>query len=474
MARTKIVATLGPSTKDPRMIRSLIDLGVDVFRINFSHGDAVQYRELINNVRGSSGDKPVAILGDLAGPKLRCGKIANEPVLLKEGYPFILTTRDIMGSDKAASVNYKPLPSEIRPKERIFLDDGNIELCVDKIQRKDIHCTIITGGALRSNKGINLPNTTLTIPALTAKDRDMISFGIEMGLDFFALSFVKHADDIRKTRRILHRLKSDIPLIAKIEKHEAIGNLEEIVEAADGAMVARGDLGIEIPLEQVPVIQKRIIRLCNEKGKPVITATQMMESMILSPRPTRAEVTDIANAILDGTDAVMLSGETAVGKYPCQAVKLMDTIARAIEETLDYNEKLSGRSLAEAGSIPDAISLATSHIARSLDVAAILCLSATGYTARFVARYRPRCPILVFTPDPKTQRRLNISWGVIPFFLEKIPKRQGLSGFEAIVNRAMEITKRDKFIRKGDRIVVTAGLPLGVEKTTNMLRVVEV
>jgi len=474
MARTKIVATLGPSTKDPRTIRSLIELGVDVFRVNFSHGDSAQYTELIKNVRGSSGEKPVAILGDLAGPKLRCGKIANEPVFLKEGCPFILTTRTIMGSDKAASVNYTNLPSEIHPKERIFLDDGSIELRVDKIQREDIHCTVITQGALRSNKGINLPNTTLTIPALTAKDRDMISFGIKMGLDFFALSFVKHADDIRKTRRILRRLGSDIPLVAKIEKHEAIGNLEEIIEAADGAMVARGDLGIEVPLEQVPIIQKRIIRLCNEKGKPVITATQMMESMILNPRPTRAEVTDIANAILDGTDAVMLSGETAVGKYPCQAVKLMDTIARAIEETLDYNEKLARRSLAEAGSIPDAISLATSHIARSLDAAAILCLSATGYTARFVARYRPQCPILVFTPDPKIQRRLNISWGVIPFSLEKIPKRRGLGGFDAIVNRAMEIAKREKFIHKGDRIVVTAGLPLGVEKTTNMLRVVEV
>jgi pyruvate kinase len=309
---------------------------------------------------------------------------------------------------------------------------------------------------------------------VTSKDKKMIEFGIEQGLDFFALSFVKNARDMQEAKRFIHKSGADIPLIAKIEKHEAIDHLSEIVEEAYGVMVARGDLGIEIPLEDVPIIQKRIIGLCNERGKPVITATQMMESMIENPRPTRAEVTDIANAIIDGTDAMMLSGETAVGKYPLRAVEIMDNVAQSVEKTLDYNIKLSGRSLAETGNIPDAISLATCHIAQSLNVAAILCCSATGYTARFVARYRPSCPILVFTPEPKTHRRLNLTWGVVPFLIAKMSEQKDITGFESIVNRAIEIAREKGYVRKGQRVVITAGLPLGIDMTTNMLRILEV
>lgn len=474
MSRTKIVATLGPATNKTSIIRKIINLGVDVFRVNFSHGNKEEHAGIIGNIRKAAGSIPVAIMGDLAGPKLRCGRVEKEPVLLKKGNILILTTQDIPGTSEAVSVNYKQLPHEIKRGEHIFLDDGNIELEVKKIKGSEIHCRILNGGRLRSNKGINLPHTTLSLPAMTPKDREMIKFGIEQGLDLFALSFVKNGRDIKEAKSFIRKSGADIPLIAKIEKHEAIDHLAEIVEESYGIMVARGDLGIEIPLEDVPILQKRIIGLCNERGKPVITATQMMESMIENPRPTRAEVTDIANAIIDGTDAVMLSGETAIGKYPCRAVKIMDSVAQSVEQTLDYNIKLSGRSLAETGNIPDAISLATCHIAQSLNVAAILCCSATGYTARFVARYRPSCPILVFTPEPKTQRRLNLTWGVLPFLIEKISEQKDITGFDDIVRRAIGIAQKKGYVRKGQRVVITAGLPLGIDMTTNMLRVAEV
>ncbi len=474
MARTKIVATLGPATHTQKAIWRLINLGADVFRINFSHGDETEHAELIRNTRAAAGHNPIAIMGDLPGPKLRCGIIQNEPAILKKHSNFLLTTKEIAGSAKAVSVNYKRLPSDVKPGEHIFLNDGNIELAVESVKGTDIRCRVITGGALTSHEGINLPNTVLSVPALTRKDREEIKFGIAQGLDFFALSFVKCARDIKEAKRAIRAAGGDTPVIAKIEKHEAIDNLEEIIEAADGAMVARGDLGIEIPLQDVPIAQKRIITLCNARCKPVITATQMLESMITKARPTRAEVTDIANAILDGTDAVMLSGETAIGKYPFRAAKLMDTIAQTTEESLEYKALSEKQTPAEAGSVPDAISMATCEIARTLNVAAIVCLSATGYTARLVARYRPNCPILVFTLRPEVQRRLVLTWGVIPYVMKEAKDVQDIRGVEAVVNSAISIAKKHRRIRKGQRVVVTAGLPLGIGGTTNMLRVVEV
>ena len=474
MARTKIVATLGPATRDIKTMRRLIRLGVDVFRLNFSHGNKAEHARLNQNIRRAAGERPIAVIGDLTGPKLRCGPIENDPVLLKKGNTFVLTAKKITGSDEGVSVNYKNLPGEVKSRERIFLDDGNIELQVKKVEGPDIHCRILIGGLLRSHKGINLPNTSLSIPSLTKKDREMIRHGVELGVDFFALSFVKEAEDIKRARRAVNNVGAETPIIAKIEKHEAAKNLEKIIEVADGAMVARGDLGVEIPIQEVPILQKRLIRLCNESGKPVITATQMLESMMKNPRPTRAEVTDIANAIIDGTDAIMLSGETAIGQYPCRAVEIMDTVAQSIEKTLHYNEQLSGRKLAEAGSIPDAISLATCHIARALEVAAILCLSATGYTARFVARYRPRCPILVYTLEPSTQRRLNLTWGVVPFLMEKMDGHGDISNLDALIRYALETAQKEKLVKSGQRVVVTAGLPLGRGGTTNMLRIFEV
>ena len=343
MARTKIVATIGPATREIKTIRRLIRLGVDVFRVNFSHGDAAEHAALIENIRKAADNTPVAVMGDLCGPKIRCGRIENAPVLLKKGREFILTSRKVPGSVQAVSVNYKRLPSEVKSREKIFLDDGNIELKVLRIRDRDIICRVITGGWLLSNKGINLPNTSLSLPALTKRDLDMIRFGVARKLDFFALSFVKHVKDIRQAKRIIQSEGEDTPLIAKIEKHEAIDNLVDIIKEADGAMVARGDLGIEIPIEEVPIIQKRIINLCNELGKPVITATQMMESMIEKPRPTRAEITDIANAIIDGTDFVMLSGETAVGRFPDQAVRMMNEIIKFTEKAESATKKVNSR-----------------------------------------------------------------------------------------------------------------------------------
>lgn len=474
MARTKIVATVGPSTREPEMLKRLIRLGVDVFRLNFSHGNKKDHSEMIKKIRNASGEKPIAILGDLSGPKIRCGDFKEGAVKLKRGQPFILTTENIPGDEGRVSVNYTPLPSEVKPGEIIFLDDGNIELKITGIDGRNIVTEIINDGILSSRKGINLPQTSISAAAPTVRDQEMIEFSVTEGLDMFALSFVKSPEDVRETRNAIRKAGGDAPVIAKIEKHEAIENLEGIINEADGAMVARGDLGVEIPLQKVPVIQKRIIDLCNQCGKPVITATQMLESMIKKPRPTRAEVTDIANAIMDGTDAVMLSGETAVGKFPDKAVEFMNTVAEEIETSQNYEIKLENRRLAETGSVPDAISLATCEIAQSLDVSAILCCSATGYTARFVARYRPSCPIVVLTLRPEVQRRLNLTWGVHPFVMEEFQNDGGEVGFDAVIKRALEIARENGFTEKGRKVVVTAGLPLGIGGTTNMLRVLEV
>lgn len=474
MARTKIVATLGPATDDVGMLRRLIEKGADVFRLNFSHGTPEEHARRVAAIRKASAGKPIAVMGDLCGPKIRCGKFANEPVALKEGKAFILTARAIEGTADAVSVSYKRLPREVKRGDAIFLDDGNIELRAEKISGQDIHCRVIRGGLLRSRKGINLPGTTLSIPALTPQDRRMIKFGVEKNLDYFALSFVKSPRDINDARRLICALGADTPIIAKIEKHEAVRNLEAIIEAADGALVARGDLGVEMPLEQVPLIQKRIIALCNRRAKPVITATQMLESMIEKARPTRAEAADIANAILDGTDAVMLSGETAVGKFPSEAVEIMDRIARTAEENLDERRMLMEQRLPEDGNIPDAISQATAHMAHSLKASAILCCSITGYTARFVARYRPPCPIAVFTLKPEIQRRLQVVWGVVPILMKEMKGTRQCGGFDAIINEAVKETLRKGIAKRGDRVIITAGLPLGMGGATNMLRVLEI
>ncbi|HOE62276.1 MAG TPA: pyruvate kinase [Candidatus Sumerlaeota bacterium] len=474
MARTKIVVTLGPATDNLGIIRRLIEKGADVFRLNFSHGTPEEHARRIVAIRKAATGSPIAIIGDLCGPKIRCGRFANEPATLKEGKPFILTARAIEGTDGAVSVSYKRLPREVKRGDAIFLDDGNIELRAEEVSGSDIRCRVIRGGDLRSNKGINLPGTTLSIPALTPQDRRMIKFGVEQNLDYFALSFVKSPRDIYDARRLIGALGADTPIIAKIEKHEAVRDLEAIIEAADGALVARGDLGVEVPLEQVPLIQKRIIALCNRRAKPVITATQMLESMIEKARPTRAEAADIANAILDGTDAVMLSGETAVGKFPCEAVEIMDKIAQTAEENLDERRLLMEQLLPEEGNIPDAISQATAQMARSLNASAILCCSITGYTARFVARYRPPCPIAVFTLNPKIQRRLQVVWGVVPILMKEMKGSRERDGFDAIIREAVKETLRKQIAKRGDRVIVTAGLPLGVGGATNMLRVLEI
>ncbi len=474
MARTKIVATLGPSSRDTATIRKMIALGVDVFRINFSHGNPEEYALTISRIREAAGENPVAILGDLSGPKIRCGTIAEGPVFLESSRPFILTARKVPGTSSIVSTNYSRLSRDVRKGERIFLDDGAIELVVEKIAGDDVHCRVINGGPLSSNKGINFPGTALSVSAPTTRDRAMIRFAVEQGLDFLALSFVKAPDDVVKAKKAIRRAGGNIPLISKIEKFEALDRLEAILDVSDGAMVARGDLGVEIALEEVPLAQKRIIASCNWRGIPVITATQMLQSMIVSPRPTRAEVADIANAICDGTDAVMLSGETASGQYPLEAVRIMNTIAETIEAS-GWTDSLGLQGdLVQAGSIPDAISMATTQIARALGTAAILCCSVTGSTARFVARYRPACPIIVFSHSPETLRRVNLCRGTIPCLMREVRECADAHGFDAIAKDSVEIALRKGLIKRGDRVVITAGLPLGVGGATNMLRVWEV
>ncbi len=478
MARTKIVATLGPATSSLSMIRKLVEAGADVFRLNFSHGTHEEHSAFIRNIRRVSREKKVhlGIIADLSGPKIRCGIIEPEPLLLKRNENVVVVAEDYRASSKrnVIPINYRNLAKEVKPGERIMLADGDIGLRVKKVEKERIICKVINGGFLTSRKGVNLPDTNLRLSALTDKDKEDTRFCLEEGVDFFALSFVRKADDIRKLKRFIRDIKKDdtlLPIIAKIEKSEALSNIREIVAESYGIMVARGDLGVEVPLYKVPLIQKEIIRVSNEQGKPVITATQMLESMLSSPRPTRAEVADIANAIFDGSDAIMLSGETAVGNYPYEAVAFMNRVAEVTEEDIEYGKSLSSMSLTESESIPDAISHATCVISHNLRLDAILCLTMSGMTARMVARYRPCAPILGFSSSESTLRQLQLSWGVVPVKLKKLSSR---TSFEKAVERSVEVALKENLIKKNQRVVITAGLPLLTPGTTDTLCVIKI
>jgi pyruvate kinase len=465
--RTKIVCTIGPASDSEEMITKLVTAGMNVARVNFSHGTPEYQRKVIHRIKAvrKALNKPVAILQDLQGPKIRIGTIRDGNVQLKPGREFILTTDNVPGDEERVSVSLKTLPQEVSKGDSILLADGNIELRVEKIAGADIHCRVIVGGQLSSHKGINLPGSKLQVDSITKKDRKDIAVGVEEGVDAIALSFVRSAADITAARRAIKEAGGDVPLIAKIEKHEAVENIESIVAAAQGVMVARGDLGVEIELERVPLVQKSIIRICNAVGKPVITATQMLVRMVDNPRPTRAEATDVANAILDGTDAVMLSEETAVGKYPIEAVMMMDRIARGAESALDVLKFENTPSLT---STADSISRSSYFVAKQIEAMAIITPTWSGTTACRVSRFRPKQPIVATTPNDSVLHFLSLCWGVLPL---KIPPSQTL---DEMIRYSIDAARAAGYVEPGQEVVITGGMPLHVSGKTNFIKVEQV
>ena len=467
--RTKIVATVGPSCEEKDQLEALMKAGVNVFRLNFSHGEHSQKSRWVKQIRelSSQHNKTISILGDLQGPKIRTGLMAGGSQILKEGQQVVITTADIVGENGLIPTIYKELPKDVVPGNQILLDDGQLELEVLKIEKDDVHCLVKGGGLLKDRKGINLPGVNVSAPALTEKDIADLDFIINNQLDWVALSFVRSAEEVRHLKQLLSKHKSPIKVIAKIEKPEAVTNFTDILNVTDGVMVARGDLGVEVPSEHVPLIQKRIIRECNQQGKPVITATQMLESMISHPRPTRAETSDVANAILDGTDAVMLSGETAAGLHPVEAVRVMDRVAQDVEKepSLKTRYSLSAESSTSAQNRPDAIGQVACQVAENIGAAAILAFTQTGSTAALIAKYRPSLPIIAVTPSREVKRQLVLYRGVDSILVDI----QG--SFEAQILSVEKAVIEHGFLKPGDVVVITMGSPLSSQGTTNLLKV---
>ena len=463
---TKIVCTIGPASQSPATLRQMITDGMDVARINFSHGDHSSHGQIIQRIRALANEmqRPIAILGDLQGPKLRVGDLPAAGIQLTPGTEIYFASKHPREGD--IPCQYADLPRLVHPGDHMLLDDGLLEVEVLSINDYRIRTRVLTGGRLYAHKGINLPHTDSAISAITAKDRADLQFAIDHELDWIALSFVRSAAEIHELRRLIEEATPRRPrplVIAKIEKPEAVKQIEAIIAASDGIMVARGDLGIELPTEDVPMIQKQIIRLCNHAGKPVITATQMLDSMIRNPRPTRAEASDVANAVLDGTDAVMLSGETAVGKYPLRAVAMMNRIIRRAEAAaLPPLQKQSREAIVETA---QAIAHAASDLATHLNATAIIAPTASGYTARQVARYRPHLPIIAVTPHAQIQRQLNLLWGVIPL---RSPRQQTT---DAVIADAVEAARRRDCVQTGDLVIVTAGSASSAPGTTDLIKI---
>ena len=465
--RTKIVCTLGPASEKEEVLRELIKSGLNVCRLNFSHGDHEEHKARMDTVKKLREElnQPTAILLDTKGPEIRTGKFDVPEVLLEEGQTFTITMKDVMGNQEMCTVSYKGLAEDVKPGDTILIDDGLVGLTVEEVKGDDIVCKVQNSGIVKNHKGVNVPGVKVNLPAITEKDRSDIEFGIEQGIDFIAASFVRKVSDVLAIREILEANNAEhIKIISKIENQEGVDNLDEILQVSDGLMVARGDLGVEIPTEEMPIVQKEMIKKCNELGKPVITATQMLDSMIRNPRPTRAEVTDVANAIYDGTDAIMLSGETAAGKYPVEAVKTMATIAKRIEETLDYDNILRSKGLNHT-SVTDAISYATCATAESLNASGIITSTSSGHTARMVSKFRPNTPIIAATPNEKTSRQLSLSWGVYTVNCAQAGNTDDL------IDNSIEASKNAGFINDGELVVITAGVPTGVSGTTNLIKV---
>jgi pyruvate kinase len=465
MRRTKIVATIGPATESPEVLRQLIRAGATTFRLNFSHGDHSDHADRIACIRQVAHELGVhiGILQDLQGPKIRLGRFQGGPITLAKGDAFALTSRPVNCDSSIATVTYDRLADEVPAGSRILLDDGRVEMLVEEVDEpsQTLKCRVTVGGVLSNNKGVNFPDVKLSIRALTPKDRRDLSFGLQQGVDWVALSFVRNPSDMEEIRTLIRSQGHNTPVVAKIEKFEAIDAIDAILPLCDGVMVARGDLGVEMPAEEVPLLQKELIRKANSLGIPIITATQMLDSMASCPRPTRAEVSDVANAILDGTDAVMLSNETAVGDYPVEAVATMDQIARRIER--DYPQRVLDSHMATT--IPNAICQAVSSIARQLNAAAILPLTKTGSTARNVSKFRPSTPILAITADVRVARQLQLVWGVNPLLIQE--EASSNHTFSA----AMATAQQQGLLSAGDLVVQTAGTLEGVSGSTDLVKV---
>ena len=470
MRKTKIICTIGPASESEERLRELMLAGMNVARFNFSHGSHEEHKAKFDRVIKVSSELklPVATLLDTKGPEIRLKDIEGGKTELVSGQKFILTTEEILGNNEKVTITYKGLKDVINVGTTILIDDGLIEMVVDEINETDIICSVVNGGPISNHKGVNIPGAALSMPYISDVDRSDIMFGCDMDFDFLAASFVRCKEDILEVRKIIEEHGSHMKIIAKIENTQGIRNLDEILEAADGIMVARGDMGVEIPMEEVPIVQKQMIKKAEALGKHVITATQMLESMIKNPRPTRAEATDIANAIYDGTTAIMLSGESAAGLYPVEAVKTMAKIAERTEEDIDYNSRLRRRKDIDDIDTTTAISHATCTTAMDLKAAAIVTVTISGFTAGMIARYKPSCPIIACSVSPRTCRQLNLAWGVTPIWIARE------STAEDLFDEAVHAAEKEGYIKKGDKVVLTAGVPLGVSGRTNMIRVVEV
>ena len=470
MRKTKIICTIGPASESEEKLRELINAGMNVARFNFSHGTHEEHREKFKRlvrIRREMG-KPVATLMDTKGPEIRLRDFEGGKVMLEKGKGFTLTTEEIMGTAERATISYKGLVNDVQAGSSILIDDGLIELRVDNVTDTDIHCTIINGGPVSNHKGVNVPDTDLSMPFISEQDRADIEFGCKMGYEYIAASFTRTAADVREIREILDAHGSKMKIIAKIESTQGVNNIDEILDVADGVMVARGDLGVEVPMEEVPVYQKHIIHLAEIRGKIVVTATQMLDSMMHNPRPTRAEATDVANAIYDGTTAIMLSGETASGAYPVEAVKTMSRIAEAAENDINYRHRFMNRPLEVGTDITTAISHSTCMVAQDIGAKAIVTVTMSGFTARRISKYKPTCPIVACSVSEAVACQMNLLFGVIPLNIPQEDNEEGL--FEAAVIAA----KKAGVAEKGDKIVLTAGVPLGETGNTNMIRIFEV
>ena len=468
--RTKIVATIGPASRDAATLRSLVGAGLNVARLNFSHGTHAEHAAIVDDIRTIARelDVPVAVLQDLPGPKVRTGPHAAgvDSVRLANGAPFFLSIAPVEGSADGVSVNYAGLANDVEVGTRIYLADGAIALRITSKSGQRIETTVEVGGELRGQQGINYPDGTLAISAVTDRDFEHLAFGLEIGVDWVAISFVKSAQDVLNVKRFIAERGKNTPVIAKIEKHEALDNIDAIVDAADAIMVARGDLGIEIPLERVPMVQKDLIARANRVSKPVITATQMLESMIAAARPTRAEATDVANAIIDGTDAVMLSGETARGAYPIEAVRTMALIAREIESNYPHDVLRYRRMAHVDRSIETTIAEGAAQMSEELELAYIVSGTTTGNTARHISSFRPRARIIAMTPIPEVARRMSLVWGVEALVVDTYKY------FETLIDIVEARMQREGLARPGDTIAVTSGIPVG-EGGTNILKILK-
>lgn len=468
LKKTKIVATIGPASESEEMLKKLIKQGVNVCRLNFSHGDHAEHQKRIDTIKKVREELgiPVAIMLDTKGPEIRLGDFKEGIVEIKQGQEFTLTTRDILGDETIIGVSYKDMPNDVSVGGIILIDDGLIEFRVKEITDTEIVMEALNEGTLKNHKGVNVPNVNINLPAITEKDISDIIFGIKNDVDFIAASFVRKATDVNDIRRVLEDNGGlNIDIISKIENQQGLDNIEEIIHVSDGIMVARGDLGVEVATEEIPLIQKDLIRKCNIAGKPVITATQMLDSMIRNPRPTRAEVTDVANAIIDGSSAVMLSGETAAGKYPLEAVRTMYNIAINIENSLDYKEMLKNKSIGNEISTTNAISKATVNTAADLGAKAIITATSSGYTSKAISKFRPKAPIIAATTKENVMRKMALEWGVYPVLAPES------NSTDEVIDLSIQATMEAGYVEEGDLVVITAGIPVGLAGTTNMIKV---